>query len=180
MALEESGVPTVSVHTHVFARLTRSVALANGMPRTRQAFVPQPVVDRSSAELRTYIEGADPISGRPFMQEVLEGLSGTLDADDLQGVSFERIAMELTAAGIPQPACSMTRRPDKPSPRAGLPPLWHHSAVRRRAHPTDTTCGARCPGWSEVSETPGLTDKAIPPSCPKASSRWQITPRYGG
>ena len=37
MALEESGVPSVAVHTHAFARLARASALANGMPRTRQA-----------------------------------------------------------------------------------------------------------------------------------------------
>jgi hypothetical protein len=61
-----------------------------GMPRLRQAYVPQPVVDRSPADLRAYIEGNDPVSGRPFMQEVLDGLTAPLDEADLQGVSFER------------------------------------------------------------------------------------------
>jgi hypothetical protein len=90
MALEAGGVPTVAVHTHVFARLVRSTALANGMPTTRQAFVPQPIVDRSAAQLRAYIEGTDPISKLPFMQEVIEGLTRPLDTGDLKGVSFER------------------------------------------------------------------------------------------
>jgi hypothetical protein len=90
MALEQAGVPSVAVHTDVFARLARATALANGMPRTRQAYVPQPVVDRSPADLRGYIEGKDPVSGRPFVQEILEGLTRPLDADDLKGVSFER------------------------------------------------------------------------------------------
>lgn len=90
MALEEAGVPTVAVHTHVFARLVRSVALANGMPTTRQAFVPQPIVDRSADDLRAYIEGTDPVSKRPFMQEVIEGLTRPLDAEDLKGATFER------------------------------------------------------------------------------------------
>ncbi len=90
MALEESGIPTVAVHTDVFARLAKSVALANGMPTARQAFVPQPVVGRSAAELRAYIEDADPLTGRPFMQELIEGLSSPLNDNDLQGVSFER------------------------------------------------------------------------------------------
>ncbi len=90
MALEEQGVPSVAVHTHVFARLVRATAQANGMPKTRQAFVPQPVVDKSAAELRAYVEGVDPVSRRPFMQEVIEGLTGPLDAADLSGLSFDR------------------------------------------------------------------------------------------
>ncbi len=90
MSLEQAGVPSIAVHTGVFARLAKSVALANGMPTTRQAFVPQPVVDRSAADLRGYIEGADVISKRPFMQEVIEGLSSPLTGDDMKGVSFER------------------------------------------------------------------------------------------
>jgi hypothetical protein len=90
MALEEAGVPTVAIHTHVFARLVRSVARANGMPTTRQAFVPQPVVDRAADQLRAYIDGNDPISQRPFMQEIVEGLTRPLDEEDRQGVTFER------------------------------------------------------------------------------------------
>jgi hypothetical protein len=83
-------VPTLAVHTQVFARLARATALANGMPRLRQAYVPQPVVDRSPADLRAYIEGADPVSGRPFVRELIEGLTRPLDEQDLQGLSFER------------------------------------------------------------------------------------------
>ncbi len=82
-------MPTVAVHTDVFARLARSVARVNGMPTTRQAFVPQPVVGKSPAELRAYIEGADPVDGRPFMQVVLEGLTRPSDGD-LTGLSFDR------------------------------------------------------------------------------------------
>ena len=95
MLLEEAGIPTVAVHTHVFARLAKATALANGMPTTRQAYVPQPVVDRSAAGLRAYIEGTDPVSRRPFMQEVIEGLSGPLSNEDLKGVSFDRSRQRL-------------------------------------------------------------------------------------
>lgn len=95
MLLEEAGVPSVAVHTHVFASVASATATANGMPRTRQAFVPQPVVDLSRAELRAYVEGSDPISGRPFMQEVIEALTSPLDAEDLTGLSFDRSAPRL-------------------------------------------------------------------------------------
>jgi hypothetical protein len=100
MQLEEQGVPTVAVHTHVFSRLARSVARTNGMPRTRQAFVPQPIVGRSPAGLRAYIDGEDPIARRPFMAEVLDGLTRPLDHADLEGISFERTTARLLEPDI--------------------------------------------------------------------------------
>jgi hypothetical protein len=84
------GVPTVAVHTHVFEKVVRSVARVNGMPRMRFAFVPQPVMGKSPGELRAYVDGTDPISGRPVMQEVIEGLTRPFDAEDLQAASYER------------------------------------------------------------------------------------------
>jgi hypothetical protein len=97
MALEQADVPSVALHTHVFARLAQSVARANGMPRTRQAYVPQPIVDLSPEQLRGYIEGSDPVSRRPFMQEVIEALTRPLDEEDLKGLSFERSTPRLLA-----------------------------------------------------------------------------------
>src|SRR5690348_16857691 len=67
------------------------------MPRTRQAFVPQPVVDLSRTELRAYIEGDDPTSGRRFMREIIEALTGALDDEDLTGLSFDRSTLRLLA-----------------------------------------------------------------------------------
>jgi hypothetical protein len=78
------------VHTHVFARLAQSVAKVNGMPAARQAFVPQPVVGQAPATLRGYIEGTDPVNKRPFMQELLEGLTKPLDDGADRGLSFDR------------------------------------------------------------------------------------------
>ena len=46
-------------------------------------------------ELRAYIDGNDPITGRPFMQEVIEGLTKPLDEEDLKGLSFERTTPRL-------------------------------------------------------------------------------------
>ena len=97
MAVEADGVPTVAIHTHVFARLARNVARVNGTPTLRQAFVPQPVVGVPAAQLRAYIDGIDPISKRPFIQEIIEGLTGPLTEEDLAGVSFERTTPRLLA-----------------------------------------------------------------------------------
>jgi hypothetical protein len=84
------GVPTVAVHTDIFERAVRSVARVNGMPRARAVFVPQPVMGKSPRELRAYVDGNDPITGRPVMQEIIEGLTKPLDAEDRKNASFDR------------------------------------------------------------------------------------------
>src|SRR5262249_4957996 len=71
----------------------------NGMPRTRQAFVPQPLVGKNAVELRAYVDGTDPISKRPFVQEIIEGITKPLEGDDLKGLSFERTTPRLVAPG---------------------------------------------------------------------------------
>ena len=89
------GVPCVAVHTHVFARVAKSTSRLRGFPTLRNVFVPQPVVDRTPEQLRGYIEGTDPISKRPFMQEVVEGLMRPLEGADLTGETFERTTPRL-------------------------------------------------------------------------------------
>ncbi|MGA8820536.1 MAG: UGSC family (seleno)protein [Xanthobacteraceae bacterium] len=88
-------MPTIAVHTHVFHRVAKSTARLRGIPNLRQAFVPQPVVGRTPAELRAYIEGDDAISHRRFMEEVIEGLTRPLDDADLSGATFERTTPRL-------------------------------------------------------------------------------------
>jgi hypothetical protein len=91
MALEtEYGVPAVAVHADAFARLVESVVRVNGMPGARRAFVPTPVMGRTAADLRAYVEGDDPVRGRPFMAAVIDALTRPLDAADLAGVEFDR------------------------------------------------------------------------------------------
>ena len=86
------------MHTDIFARLAKAVALANGMPTARQAFVPQPLVGRTPEQLRAYVEGVDPTTGRPFMQKLIEGLTQPLNDHDLKGATFERSIPRLLPA----------------------------------------------------------------------------------
>lgn len=91
MTLEtDYGVPAVAVHADVFSQLVRSVVEVNGMPKARRAFVPTPVTNRTPDQLRGYIEGEDPTSGRPFMGEVIESLTRKLTREDLRGVGIDR------------------------------------------------------------------------------------------
>ena len=55
--------------------MVQSVTKMAGMPEARRAFVPQPVMGKSAQELRAYVEGLDPVTGRPVMQEIIEGLT---------------------------------------------------------------------------------------------------------
>src|SRR3954471_24731882 len=83
-------VPTVAVHTDIFYPVTQSVVRMNGMPRMRQVYVPQPTMGKTAAQLREYIDGLDMMTKRPFMQEVVEGLTRPLDAQDTRDSSFDR------------------------------------------------------------------------------------------
>ncbi len=80
------GVPTVAVHTDKFIKVVQSVKRMGGLPQAPSVFVPQPVMGKSDAQLRAYVEGADSLSGRPVMQVVVEaltqGLAAGLDADE--------------------------------------------------------------------------------------------------
>jgi hypothetical protein len=84
------GVPTVMLHTDAFERVIRSTVRMNGMPGMRAAYVPMPVMGKTPAELRAYVNGADPVTGRPVMQEIIDGLTGSLSEADLKGESFDR------------------------------------------------------------------------------------------
>ena len=131
------------MHTHVFKRLCDATALSMGMPRLRQTYVPQPVVDRTAADLRAYIEGQDPISRRPFMQGVLEGLLSPLDEADLQGLSFERTTPRLTEPGAED---DLRRRFDENHWTDGLPivlPTEERVAamLKGTSHPADKIVG---------------------------------------
>ena len=91
-------VPTVAVHTEVFESVVKSVARVNGAPRMRQVYVPHPVMGKTASELRAYVDGNDPRTGRPVMQEIIEGLTDVLSDEDLKGLTFERSTPRLCDA----------------------------------------------------------------------------------
>lgn len=72
------GVPTVAIHTDKFVKVVQSVTRMGGLPQAPLVFVPQPVMGKSEAELRAYVEGNDPYTGKPVMQEIVEGLTRAL------------------------------------------------------------------------------------------------------
>jgi len=98
MTLEATyGIPTVAVHTDKFDRVVRAVADVNGMSALAQVFVPQPIMGKTPRELRAYVDGADPITRRPVMQEVLEGLTRPRGDGSHDAVAFDRSTPRLCA-----------------------------------------------------------------------------------
>lgn len=83
-------MPTASIQTDIFEDLVRASAHQQGIPALRFAFVPQPVMGKSPDELRAYVDGKDAITGRLFMDEVIEALTKPLTEGELQTVNFDR------------------------------------------------------------------------------------------
>ena len=91
MTLESQyGVPTVGVHAKPFASVVRSVAYTRGMPHQRFAFVPMPVMGKTASELKAYIDGIDPVTGKPLMEEIVEALTKPLSDQEKQKVKIDR------------------------------------------------------------------------------------------
>ena len=92
------GVPTVAIHTNAFEKVVQSVTQMHGMPQARYTFVPQPVMGKTAEQLRAYVDGKSPISGRPVMQEVIEGLTRPAEGDRVKEIKFERSTPRLVDA----------------------------------------------------------------------------------
>ena len=83
-------MPTASIQTDVFEPLVKAACTQRGMPLQRFAFVPQPVMGKSPAELRAYIDGPDAITGRPFMQETIDAITRPLSQEEKTAGKFDR------------------------------------------------------------------------------------------
>ena len=68
--------------TEVFEVLAKTNAAKRGMPYQRTTFVPHPVWGRSAEQLRENIEGSSPVSGNPIMEEIIQGLTRPLNAEE--------------------------------------------------------------------------------------------------
>lgn len=74
----------------MFERLVHTTAAMNGMPSTREAFIPGPLLNVPGPGLRSQIEGVDPVRGRPVMDVVLEELTRPLRPEEQRGVGYDR------------------------------------------------------------------------------------------
>ena len=68
--------------TIAFKDLAKSTAASRGMPLERICFTPHPVWGKTDAEMYAYLEGNDPVSGKPLMKEVIDALTQPLTAEE--------------------------------------------------------------------------------------------------
>jgi hypothetical protein len=76
------GIPSVPMVTKAFKELAILNAAKRGMPHERICFTPHPVWGKTADELRVYVDGPDPVSGKPLMKEVVDGLTVPLSDDE--------------------------------------------------------------------------------------------------
>jgi len=92
MELEKMGKPTAPVITSRFVDLAKTNAYKRGMPHLRVSFVPHPVWGKTAAELQRDIQGKDPSTGKPIMQEIIEALTKPLNDEEKKTGFIERNA----------------------------------------------------------------------------------------
>jgi hypothetical protein len=90
--MEKMGVPAVPIITEAYKDLAKSTAAQRGMPTLRIAYTVHPVWGKTTEQLRALVDGSDPVSGKPFMREIVDDLTTPLTPEDeksgLQPVSI--------------------------------------------------------------------------------------------
>jgi len=76
------GIPTAPMVTIAFKDLAKTNAAKRGMPDERICFTPHPVWGKTDAEMYAYLEGNDPVTGKPLMKEVIGALTDPLTPDE--------------------------------------------------------------------------------------------------
>jgi len=80
--IEKLGKPAVAIVSSRFAEIARNRARKSGMPNARLVFVPHPVSGKTPDQHRAYVAGKDPVTGKPLIQEIQDGLTGPLSDED--------------------------------------------------------------------------------------------------
>ncbi len=84
------GIPTAPVITSVFEELVRTIAYKKGMPLQRFTFIPHPVSGKPALICREYLEGKDPLTAKPVMEEMIAALIKPLTDEEKKAGFIER------------------------------------------------------------------------------------------
>jgi hypothetical protein len=103
---EKMGIPTAPIVTSAFSTVVKRVALNLGMPKMRFTFTPHPIAGQTEEACRDYVQGNDPLTGEPLIQESANALTTPLTEDDrktgMLEVPRERLLKADTEANLQQ------------------------------------------------------------------------------
>jgi len=100
--LEKLGLPTAPVVTEAFPRIPKSFAYKKGMPELRFTFVPHPFANRPLEVHRKYLEGNDPINGKPVLDEIVEALTKPITDKETKTGTIDRSMPRLLEPDTPE------------------------------------------------------------------------------
>jgi hypothetical protein len=84
------GVPTAPIVTVKFENLVKTYIFKKGMANMRYTFVPHPIAGTTAETCRKYLEGNDPITGKPVLKEIIDAITVPLSKEDSETGSIER------------------------------------------------------------------------------------------
>ncbi len=84
------GVPTVPIITQRFQELVTTISYKKGIPNMRITYTPHPITDRPADLCRKYVAENDPLTGKPMLEEIYEGLTKPLSAEDSKAGFLKR------------------------------------------------------------------------------------------
>ena len=99
--LEKMGVPTAPVVTEAFPDLIKNFAYKKGIPGLRFTFVPHPFANRPIEVHRKYLEGNDPINGKPVITGIIEALTKPTTNEEKKTGTIERSIPRLLKPDTP-------------------------------------------------------------------------------
>ena len=76
------GLPAAPIVTTRFLEVAKTITFKKGMPNQRIAYVPHPVSGRPPEVVRKYLEGNDPITGKPILEELVAALTKPLNDEE--------------------------------------------------------------------------------------------------
>jgi hypothetical protein len=78
--------------------LVKTYAFKKGMPGFRFTFVPHPITGIPAELCNKYLQGSDPLTGKPVLGEIIDAITRPLSAEDASGGVIERPTPRLVAA----------------------------------------------------------------------------------
>jgi hypothetical protein len=100
--LEQLGLPTAPVVTRAFPDLIRNFAYKKGIPKLRFTFVPHPFANRSNEVHRNYLEGDDPINGKPVIDGIIAALTKPTAEEERRTGTISRPVPKILGPDTPE------------------------------------------------------------------------------